>query len=122
MAAAPKKSKPASPPPLRVSGGTIIQTPRSDMVIVRVGKVHPDKKVAVDQMAGTLVPKMGKAFSRPGVDRNSVFQSHAGKTVYAYSLDPQDPTKVIKENQAGKRIIGRMANDGTFKAVRSKAA
>lgn len=122
MAAAPKKSKTAPASHLRVSGGTIIQTPRSDMVIVRVGKVHASpKKVAADQLANTLVPKMGKAFSRPGVNRNSVFQSNTGKTVFAYSMDPRDPSRIIKEDQAGQRTIGRMASDGTFRAARKAA-
>lgn len=122
MAAAPKKSKTAPASHLRVSGGTIIQTPRSDMVIVRVGKVHASPKmVAADQLANTLVPKMGKAFSRPGVNRNSVFQSNTGKTVFAYSMDPRDPSRIIKEDQAGQRTIGRMASDGTFRAARKAA-
>lgn len=122
MAAAPKKSKTAPASHLKVSGGTIIQTPRSDMVIVRVGKVHASPKmVAADQLANTLVPKMGKAFSRPGVNRNSVFQSNTGKTVFAYSMDPRDPSRIIKEDQAGQRTIGRMASDGTFRAARKAA-
>lgn len=123
MAAAPKKSKNAPGSPLRISGGTIIQTTRSDMFIVRVGKDPVStKKVASDQLANTLLPKMGKAFSRPGVDRQSVFQSNSGKTVYAYSMDPRDPSRIIKEDQSGKQTIGRMATDGTFRAARSKAA
>jgi|CXWL01.2.fsa_nt_gi hypothetical protein len=123
MAAAPKKSKNAPGSLLRISGGTIIQTTRSDMFIVRVGKDPVStKKVASDQLANTLLPKMGKAFSRPGVDRQSVFQSNSGKTVYAYSMDPRDPSRIIKEDQSGKQTIGRMATDGTFRAARSKAA
>lgn len=123
MAAAPKKSKIAPGSLLRISGGTIIQTTRSDMFIVRVGKDPVStKKVASDQLANTLLPKMGKAFSRPGVDRQSVFQSNSGKTVYAYSMDPRDPSRIIKEDQSGKQTIGRMATDGTFRAARSKAA
>lgn len=121
-AAPPKKPKTAPAAHLKVSGGTIIQTPRSDMVIVRVGKVHPDKKVAADQMANTLVPKMVGVFKKLGVDRTAVFRSHTGKPVYAYSLDPKDPSRIIKEDRAGKQTIGRMATDGTFKAARSKAA
>lgn len=92
------------------------------MFIVRVGKDHVGTaKVASDQAANTLLPKMGKAFSRPGVDRQSVFQSNSGKTVYAYSMDPRDPSRIIKEDQSGKQTIGRMATNGTFRASRSKA-
>lgn len=123
MAAAPKNPNASQlTSQLRVSGGTIIQTPRSDMVIVRVGKVQASpKKVAADQLANTLVPKMGKAISRPGVNRNSVFQSKTGKSVFAYSMDPRDPSRIIKEDQAGQRTIGRMASDGTFRAARKAA-
>lgn len=123
MAAAPTKLKNVPGSLLRISGGTIIQTTRSDMFIVRVGKDPVrTKKVASDQLANTLLPKMGKAFSRPGVDRQSVFQSNSGKKVYAYSMDPRDPSRIIKEDQSGKQTIGRMATDGTFRAARSKAA
>ncbi|MEW6704969.1 MAG: hypothetical protein AB1430_08975 [Pseudomonadota bacterium] len=65
-----------------------------------------------------LVSKAGRALRKPGIERGAVFKQ--GKTrVFAFSVDPTDPTRVIREAEDGSRQIGRLVN-GRFLA--SKAA
>jgi hypothetical protein len=89
------------------------------MVIVRIGGDVATKNTPSDQKASFLLGKFGKALSKPGVSRAEVFG--AGKssgTVYAYSLDPKDPTMIIREDAKGKRTQGKVVG-GTFKGVRT---
>lgn len=94
-----------------------IQTPRGDMVIVRIGGEVATKTAPADQKAKFLLVKFGRALSKPGVSRTEVFGAgKSAKTVYAYSLDPKDPTMIIREDAQGKRAHGKVV-DGTFKSV-----
>ncbi|HSV46899.1 MAG TPA: hypothetical protein VLJ58_14020 [Ramlibacter sp.] len=66
-------------------GGTAIQTPRGDMVIVNIGNAKTVNAAPKDQRATYLLPKVGKALAKPGVSREEVFgRLVAGQQVYAY--------------------------------------
>lgn len=99
------------------SGSWVIKTVRPDMEIVRYGarKESAFNSVSADQTVGHVVVKIGRALGRPGVDRQAVFKSTnpSGETVYAYSLDPKNPTRFIREDQSGKKTVGNMVQ-GTF--------
>lgn len=54
--------------------------------------------------------------SKPGVDRSRVFRSISDKPVYAYSIDPKDTSKIVREDAAGRKIVGRVVN-GKFRVI-----
>ena len=109
---------PAALQPLDVAPGRwVIKTMRPDMVIVRYGPNNEATLtgVSADQTAKHLVWKIGRALGQPGVDRQAVFKSKSavGNVVYAYSLDPKDPSRFIREDQKGEKTVGSMVR-GTF--------
>lgn len=104
---------------VKVSGGRLLPTSRPDLFIVRVG-TKPVTEVAPDQTAVPLLRKAGRALLKPGVSRESVFGSAPKQNFYAYSLDPADPTRMVREDAAGNKTVGRMIN-GTFRKVANAA-
>lgn len=97
----------------KVSGGDLLPTSRPDLFIVRVG-TKPVVKASADQAAGPLLRKVGRALARPGVSHETVFGVTPKRNFYAYSLDPTDPTRMVREDAAGNKTVGRMAN-GSFR-------
>ena len=95
----------------------VIKTMRPDMDIVRYGPNNEATftMVSADQTVKHLVLKIGRALGQPGVNRQAVFKrkSAVGNVVYAYSLDPKDPSQFIREDQKGKKTVGSMVR-GTF--------
>jgi len=51
--------------------------------------------------------------SKPGISRKSVFRSDR---VYAYSIDPQNASRVLRENSDGTKVSGRVV-DGRFRVI-----
>ena len=49
-----------------------------------------------------------RVLKRPGTNRNRTFRSTFGKTVYAYSIDSKDTSKVVREDVSGQRTGGRI--------------
>ncbi|MDO8385797.1 MAG: hypothetical protein Q7T13_05260 [Polaromonas sp.] len=105
------------------NGYTLVRTSRPEMTIVKMGNkdtVLP--RVFADQMAKTLVMKIGEALVRPGLNRTSVFKSrsaHSGTPIFAYSIDPADPSRFIREDESGARTLGRMI-DGSFSPIHAQ--
>jgi hypothetical protein len=85
-----------------------ISTPRGDFVILS-SKTTTVRMAPDDQMVSYLLPKMAQALVRPGLSKKAVFHSNAGKTVYAYSIDPNNPERLIREDAAGDKTKGRMS-------------
>jgi hypothetical protein len=69
-----------------------------------------------DLSPGDVLAKLGKVLSKPGIDREVVFKSFAGKKVYAYSIDLKDTSRLVREDAEGKRTIGRFVG-GKFRAL-----
>lgn len=114
--ASKKPQAPNSPPARpRVSGGQLLSTSRPDLFIVRVG-AKPVDKMPADQAAVPLLRKTGRALAKPGVSRASVFGAQPKQNFYAYSLDPTDPTRMVREDAAGNKSVGRMIN-GSFRKL-----
>jgi hypothetical protein len=97
-------------------GERIVATPRSDLFVIRVGKPNTERVVPAAEKASTLVSKIVKATRKPGTNRTAIFRSSKGKTVYAYSVAPSDVTKIVREDAAGRKIVGRLVN-GRFRAL-----
>ncbi|MET0351394.1 MAG: hypothetical protein ABW067_16500 [Rhizobacter sp.] len=97
--------------------GTRIPTLNDDLVLVRLGAAALDPaRLDPDERAGALVLKAGKALSKPGIRRESVFGAGSGAGISAYSVYPQDPTKVVRESADGSKMIGRLVG-GRFRPV-----
>jgi hypothetical protein len=64
--------------------------------------------------ADVMVRKVGKALSKPGISKVAIFQSPVAGTIFAYSVDPFDATKVVREAADGTKRIGRSVA-GKFK-------
>jgi hypothetical protein len=86
-----------------------------DVVVVRTGRFQaaqsPTKR---SDEARTLVGETAKALGRPGIKKSAVFKRGAPE-VFAYSVDPQDPRRIVRRSGAGKRTVGRLV-DGRFRA------
>jgi hypothetical protein len=63
---------------------------------------------------GEVVPYVGKALSKPGISKVVIFQSPVAGKIFAYSVDPFDATKVVREAADGTKRIGRVVA-GKFK-------
>ncbi len=99
----------------RVVQGRTVATLGRGMALVKIGRaakavVRPEDKTTV------LVKKAAKALNKPGINKSTVFLGPNATKIFAYSVYPKDPTKVIRETVDGTRVIGRMVN-GKFRAV-----
>ncbi len=65
-----------------------------------------------------LLKKAAQALNKPGIDKSVVFRGPKADKIYAYSLDPQDPTKVVREAANGDRAVGRLVG-GSFRASKA---
>ena len=86
-----------------------------ELAMVRTGS--PRKGQAATRRsdeADVMVPKVGKALSKPGLRKVAIFQSSLAGKVFAYSVDPFDATKVVREAVDGTTRMGRVV-DGKFK-------
>jgi hypothetical protein len=54
-----------------------------------------------------------------GISRDTIFHSRLGRRVDAYSVDPDDPSKIVRERADGTRTIGRLVG-GRFRGLRVK--
>jgi len=90
-------------------------TSRPDLFLVRVG-TKPVTEAPADQAAGPLLRKVGRALAKPGVSREAVFGAAPKHNFYVYSLDPTDANRMIREDVAGNRTVGRMVN-GAFRKI-----
>jgi len=86
---------------------------------VRVGPLKKRRAVAGGAGATELLNRAAKAFAKPGFDRRVIFGSGRNRKVFAYSVYPNDPSKIIREAADGTRTIGRLVG-GKFRL--SKAA
>jgi hypothetical protein len=98
-----------------VTGGRLLATSREDLYLVRVG-IKPVTETPADQLAGPLLQRLGKALSKPGISRDAVFGASPKRNAYAYSVDPSNVERVIREDAAGNRTVGRMTN-GVFRKI-----
>lgn len=94
--------------------GEIVASVGERFVLVKTGKASVSAKVPAGESA-KLLQAAGQALSKPGISRSSVFGA-GRKNVYAYSLDPQDPSRFIREAADGTRRFGKMVN-GKFRLL-----
>ena len=108
-----KRAKAASNP----VQGRCVATPSPDLWVIKVRDRYQNLRVSPEEQAPAILAKLARAISKPGIDRSRVFQSSLGKTVYAYSALPEDPTKLVREDASGRKTIGRLVN-GRFRRIK----
>ncbi len=94
--------------------GTRVPMFDKDFTIIRFGRIGKAPLRRLDE-ASVMVRKAGKALKKPGIKRKVVFKK-ATKGIFAYSVDPSDATRVVREASDGTRRIGRVIA-GRFKSV-----
>jgi hypothetical protein len=103
--------------PVTHARGRVIAAFRNGVYLIDTGKVSRNP-IAPADTAAALGLKLVQALNKPGVSREAVFGTEqTGRTVYAYSVHPDDPTMLLRETADGKCAIGRMVN-GRFRAIR----
>lgn len=86
-----------------------------DVVVVRTGRFEGAKSSTKrSEVARTLVGATARALGRPGIKKSAVFKRGA-VDVFAYSVDPGDPKRIVRRSGAGKRTVGRLV-DGRFRS------
>ena len=95
-----------------------LETPRSDLVVIKVGRRLDKLQVLPNERAPVLVAKVAKAMSKPGLTRAQIFQG-ASRKVYAYSVYTKDPSKVVREDSTGRKTVGRFIG-GRFRSSRAR--
>jgi hypothetical protein len=58
--------------------------------------------------AGAMLRKTAKALTKPGISKLLIFKGHKSGKIFAYSADPLDATKVIRESWDGTRRTGKV--------------
>ena len=96
-----------------------ISTPRPDLLVVKIGRPKSKEAVSVREKASTLVAGLVRATRKPGTSRERIFNSSAGKRVFAYSVYAGDTTKIVREDASGNRSVGRLVN-GRFRSLPTK--
>jgi hypothetical protein len=72
------------------------------------------------EKSSVLIEGIAKAIRKAGIHRDVVFTPQKkGKKVYAYSIYPADPTKIVREDSNGRKKVGRLVG-GKFRAQSSK--
>jgi hypothetical protein len=94
--------------------GKRIATLDENLAMVRTGPslasaVRPRR---ADQ-AGAMLRKTGKALNKPGISKHSIFTNES-RDIFAYSVDPQDASQLVRISRDGKRRKGRVVG-GKFK-------
>lgn len=100
--------------PIDTVRGEVVASVGGHFLLVKTSHVRTLPKVPEGESARVLAAA-GRALARPGISRASVF-GNGNKNVYAYSLDPQDSTRFIREARDGTRRVGKMVN-GKFKVI-----
>jgi tRNA nucleotidyltransferase (CCA-adding enzyme) len=85
----------------------LIRTGRFKNAVERA--VQSPKRARMEE-SGALLKRLGKALEKPGIS-----QSKRDRRSTLYSVDPRDPTRIVRRNANGKTTIGRLVA-GRFRA------
>jgi hypothetical protein len=104
-----KKSVRAKQGHIRLAG-TRVPTLNPDLEIIRVGPLKNGRTVLQDKDgAKALVRRVGKAFAKSGLSKTVIFTPRTqGRVVFAYSVDPLDPSKIVRQSSDGKKRRGHL--------------
>jgi hypothetical protein len=83
--------------------------------LVAVRKKKATAQPRESERAFVLVRKVGRALQTPGISRNVIFPKDVPKRLYTYSVDPEDPSRILRKARNGSRSTGRLVG-GRFRA------
>jgi hypothetical protein len=92
-----------------------IDTPRGDLFVLRVGVRENQLPKAPGVETATLLSRLARAVATPGVKREHIFPANS-RNVYAYSIYPKDPSKIVRKDAKGNKVLGRLV-DGRFRSL-----
>ena len=98
-----------------------VPTPNPDFLPVKMGVRYEKARILPEQSAVGVVSRLAHALRKPGADRGRIFRSASARKVYAYSISPEDPTRVVREDSSGRRTLGRLVR-GRFRPLSSARA
>ena len=117
----PAKKKQPAAKNRKKAGNTMehrVATPRGDLFVLRLGKLKAIAGSRQPEKSDVLIDNMMKAALKPGFRRDTVFRPK--RRVYAYSVCPEDVSKIVREDANGKKTLGRLVQ-GRFRPSRSKS-
>jgi hypothetical protein len=94
--------------------GARIPSVGGHLVLVRTGRFKRTVPIQKSMEADVLIAKVGKALMQPGIRRDQIFRGR-DSNVFAYSVDPENPSRIIRRAADGTRTLGS-ASRGRFKA------
>jgi hypothetical protein len=97
-----------------------LETPRPDLVVLRIGERFGKFHALPKERASCIVANLAKAMAKPGLSRAQIFHGARGK-VYAYSLYSSDPSKFVREDASGHKVLGRFSG-GRFRPLSTAPA
>jgi len=76
-----------------------------DFVLIRTGRFKSAKKSTLpSEEARILVRRAGEALAKPGI-------SQAKKHRTLYSVDPHNPSRIVRKTADGRITVGRLVGD-----------
>lgn len=73
------------------------------------------RAVNTKESASVLVKEVDEALKKPGIGRGVVFPKGISGKLYSYSLDPSEPSRILRKTRTGKSSVGTLA-DGRFRS------
>jgi len=110
------KKPPATKKPAIVSGQAVATLSNGFVLI----KTSAHRTIPKTNEPHQLLQKAAKALSKPGIPRSAVFGDGTNKRVFAYSINPKDPSQFVRESFDGTKRLGRFVN-GKFQLIRKSA-
>lgn len=86
--------------------GVLMASIDQERALIRVGTGTTSGLARSTESARVLVALALEALRDPGLPRSSVFTG--SPEIYAYSADPADPSRLIREAHDGSRSVGRL--------------
>jgi hypothetical protein len=77
-----------------------------------------DQEAAADVVAAPVLRRLWRVLGTPGILREVVFGANPPPNFFAYSLDPSNPERFVRERADGHKELGRMFN-GKFRKIRN---
>lgn len=102
-----------------VTGETLASL-HGGLALVRVSPQADQVATRPADQASVLIPKLMRAMQKPGISKRAIFGDAPHAKVYAYSIDPTDLSRFVRESADGTRVVGHMVG-GKFRRVATKA-
>lgn len=114
----PARAKPANNRGAIVTGETLASL-HGGLALVRVSPQADQVATRPADQASVLIPKLLRAIQKPGISKRAIFGDAPRSNVYAYSVDPSDLSRFVRESADGTCVVGHMVG-GKFRRL-SKA-